>query len=117
MNIHGSTKGVKTAVGYVRVSTQEQAAEGVSLDAQRDKLRSYCRANGIRLIDIFADEGMSGSTQFLRMSPLPIDPPALQRPLDAPPSDTSPYASICSDPSAELPDVCPQRTARVPPAS
>ena len=62
MNIHGSTKGVKTAVGYVRVSTQEQAAEGVSLDAQRDKLRSYCRANGIRLIDIFADEGVSGST-------------------------------------------------------
>ena len=62
MNIHGNTKGVKTAVGYVRVSTQEQAAEGVSLDAQRDKLRSYCRANGIRLIDIFADEGMSGST-------------------------------------------------------
>ena len=62
MNIHGSTKGVKTAVGYVRVSTQEQAAEGVSLDAQREKLRSYCRANGIRLIDIFADEGMSGST-------------------------------------------------------
>ncbi len=30
----------KTAIGYVRVSTQEQAKEGVSLDAQRDKRRS-----------------------------------------------------------------------------
>ena len=52
----------KTAIGYVRVSTLEQATEGVSLDAQRDRLRAYCKANGIRLIDIVADEGISGST-------------------------------------------------------
>jgi DNA invertase Pin-like site-specific DNA recombinase len=52
----------KTAIGYVRVSTQEQATEGVSLDAQRDRLRSYCKANDIRLIDIIGDEGISGST-------------------------------------------------------
>jgi DNA invertase Pin-like site-specific DNA recombinase len=52
----------KTAIGYVRVSTQEQATEGVSLDAQRDRLRAYCKANHIRLVDILADEGISGST-------------------------------------------------------
>jgi DNA invertase Pin-like site-specific DNA recombinase len=52
----------KTAIGYVRVSTQEQATEGVSLDAQREKLRAYCKANNIRLVDIVADEGISGST-------------------------------------------------------
>ncbi len=52
----------KTAIGYVRVSTQEQAKEGVSLDTQRDKLRSYCKSNGIKLINIVADEGISGST-------------------------------------------------------
>ena len=52
----------KTAIGYVRVSTQEQVTEGVSLDTQRDRLRVYCKANGIRLIDIVADEGISGST-------------------------------------------------------
>src|SRR5438128_12384008 len=52
----------KTAIGYVRVSTQEQAAEGVSLDTQRDRLRVYCQASGIKLIDIVADEGISGST-------------------------------------------------------
>ena len=52
----------KTAIGYVRVSTQEQVSEGVSLDAQRDRLRAYCKLNDIRLIDIIADEGISGST-------------------------------------------------------
>jgi DNA invertase Pin-like site-specific DNA recombinase len=52
----------KTAIGYVRVSTQEQASEGVSLDAQRDRLRLYCKTHGIKLIDIISDEGASGST-------------------------------------------------------
>ena len=52
----------RTAVGYIRVSTQEQAQEGVSLDAQRDKLRAYCKAMGIKLVEVFADEGVSGGT-------------------------------------------------------
>jgi DNA invertase Pin-like site-specific DNA recombinase len=63
MQIHTSHADLtKTAIGYVRVSTQEQATEGVSLDAQREKLRAYCKANNIRLVDIVADEGISGST-------------------------------------------------------
>ena len=62
MNTQRHTNSTKTAIGYVRVSTQEQATDGVSLDAQRDKLRAYCKVNGIRLIDIKADEGYSGST-------------------------------------------------------
>jgi DNA invertase Pin-like site-specific DNA recombinase len=57
---HGDV--AKVAVGYVRVSTLEQASEGVSLDAQRDKIRAYCKFNGIKLIDLLADEGVSGST-------------------------------------------------------
>src|SRR5262245_2046932 len=52
----------KTAIGYVRVSTQEQATEGVSLAATREWLRAYCKSNDIKLIDIIADEGLSGST-------------------------------------------------------
>ena len=48
----------KTAIGYVHVSTQEQATEGGSLDTQREKLRAYCKTNGIRLVDTIADEGM-----------------------------------------------------------
>ena len=62
MNTHRTTNTTKTAIGYVRVSTQEQVSEGVSLDSQRDKLRTYCRFHGIKLIDIKADEGISGGT-------------------------------------------------------
>lgn len=58
----GHANGASVAIGYVRVSSLEQAQEGVSLDMQRDKLRSYCKLNGIRLIDIKADEGISGGT-------------------------------------------------------
>lgn len=52
----------RVAVGYIRVSTLEQAQEGVSLDAQRDKLKTYCKGIGVRLVEIFADEGISGGT-------------------------------------------------------
>jgi len=62
MKTQRSTNGTKVAIGYVRVSTQEQASEGVSLDAQRDRLRAYCKLNSIKLIDIKADEGISGGT-------------------------------------------------------
>ena len=47
-------------IGYVRVSTEEQARQGVSLDAQRDRLRAYCAAHGHSLAGIEADEGVSG---------------------------------------------------------
>ena len=57
----------KTAIGYVRVSTQEQATEGVSLDAQRDKLRAYCKANDIKLIDISAHHGLCRLSWELRV--------------------------------------------------
>ena len=50
------------AVGYVRVSSEQQASEGVSLDAQRHKLRDYCKAMDIDLVDVIADEGYSASS-------------------------------------------------------
>ena len=31
-------------VGYTRVSTDEQAAFGISLDAQASRIRQYCQA-------------------------------------------------------------------------
>jgi len=48
------------AVGYVRVSTEEQAREGLSLDAQEEKIKAYCTAKGWRLVRIYRDEGFSG---------------------------------------------------------
>jgi site-specific DNA recombinase len=47
------------AIGYVRVSTDEQAREGVSLDNQREKISAYCDLNDLTLVDIIADEGLS----------------------------------------------------------
>ena len=48
------------AIGYVRVSTEEQATEGVSLDAQRAKVLAYCGLHGLGLAHTYADEGLSG---------------------------------------------------------
>ena len=52
-------KGLK-AVGYVRVSTDEQAKEGFSLDVQESRVRSYCEAKGWDLVRVYRDEGISG---------------------------------------------------------
>lgn len=47
------------AIGYIRVSTEDQAREGVSLDNQRRKIELYAEMNDIELIGIIADEGVS----------------------------------------------------------
>lgn len=47
-------------IGYVRCSTQEQSREGVSLDAQRAQLEQWAQRAGARLVNIYADEGVSG---------------------------------------------------------
>ncbi len=49
---------MKTAV-YIRVSTEEQAKEGFSIAAQRDKLLAYLRSQGWTLGGIYVDEGFS----------------------------------------------------------
>jgi len=48
------------AIGYVRVSTEGQAEDGVSLDAQESKIRAWAELNGAE-VRIFRDEGISGS--------------------------------------------------------
>ncbi len=45
---------------YTRVSTEEQAQEGLSLGAQEKVLRKYCADSGLEISDIYADEGISG---------------------------------------------------------
>ena len=47
---------------YIRVSTEEQATEGYSLDAQQDKLLMYCTdiVDDISVYKIYRDEGYSG---------------------------------------------------------
>jgi DNA invertase Pin-like site-specific DNA recombinase len=48
--------------GYVRVSTEEQAKEGVSLDAQEAKIKTYCSLKDWKLEGIYKDEGISGKS-------------------------------------------------------
>ena len=50
---------VRVAI-YTRVSTEEQAKEGFSLDAQLDKLRSYCKARDWEIAGEYIDDGYSG---------------------------------------------------------
>ena len=49
-----------TAVGYIRVSTEDQANEGVSLAAQRAKIEAWCVVNDCDLLSTYCDAGMSG---------------------------------------------------------
>lgn len=48
------------AVGYIRVSTDEQANEGVSLDNQRKRIEAFCIAKDWTLVDVYEDAGKSG---------------------------------------------------------
>src|SRR5262245_24601632 len=48
------------AVLYIRVSTQEQAREGLALAAQEAKLRAYCDLRGLRVVEVVVDAGVRG---------------------------------------------------------
>ena len=50
----------QVAVGYIRVSTEDQATEGVSLDAQHARIVTWCEANSYQLIHVHVDAGLSG---------------------------------------------------------
>ncbi|WP_312118460.1 recombinase family protein [Brevibacillus reuszeri] len=49
---------MRTAV-YMRVSTDDQAKEGFSIPAQRERLLSYIHSQDWTLADIYSDEGVS----------------------------------------------------------
>lgn len=53
---------MQKAIGYIRVSTQGQADEGVSLEAQRAKIAAWCALNDAELVAVFEDAGISGSS-------------------------------------------------------
>lgn len=50
----------RKVAGYCRVSTEQQAEHGLSLDAQRQQIISYCRRHDLELIEIVIDGGASG---------------------------------------------------------
>ena len=56
-----SVMSTRKAVAYVRVSTEKQAAEGVSLEAQRARVAAWAVAAGLDLAAVHVDAGLSGS--------------------------------------------------------
>ncbi|MDF2902405.1 MAG: hypothetical protein K0S25_43 [Bacillus sp. (in: firmicutes)] len=49
---------MKVAI-YIRVSTEEQAKEGYSISAQKQRLKAFCIAQDWQVVDLYVDEGIS----------------------------------------------------------
>lgn len=45
------------AIGYIRVSTDKQAEQGVSLEAQRQKIEAYASLYDLQLVDLVVEQG------------------------------------------------------------
>ena len=60
---------------YERVSTDEQALRGFSIETQIDNLTEFCEKEGLKLVGHYTDEGVSGAKP-------PLKRPALQRLLE-----------------------------------
>lgn len=65
---------ITQAVGYIRVSTEEQANSGLGLEAQSARIKAYCIAQGWELIALHTDAGISAKT---------LNRPGLKAALDA----------------------------------
>lgn len=50
---------MENAIAYIRVSTEEQATEGVSIQAQEEKVRAYATLRSLNLVDVVIDAGVS----------------------------------------------------------
>lgn len=51
-----------SVVAYLRVSTDEQAATGVSLSAQHERIFAYSKLYGLDITETISDDGYSAST-------------------------------------------------------
>ncbi len=51
---------MKKAIGYCRVSTEEQKKEGISLEHQEAKIKQYAKLHNLDLIKVIVDGGKSG---------------------------------------------------------
>ena len=58
-------KVIRVAI-YARVSTEEQAEHGYSIDAQLDNLRQYCKLYNKKVVGEYVDRGVSGKEMTKR---------------------------------------------------
>jgi DNA invertase Pin-like site-specific DNA recombinase len=59
---------VELVAAYVRVSHQEQKLHGLSLDAQRMKLKEYAEQHNMKIVEWYEDEGVS-ARKLIRKRP------------------------------------------------
>ena len=69
---HTAEKKIERVACYIRVSSEEQKLHGISLDAQRDKLKEYADKHHLKIVGWYEDEGVSGRKLIRKR-------PALQR--------------------------------------
>ena len=55
---------------YLRVSTEEQAINGLSLQAQREALEQHAKERGYSIVDVYADEGITARKQLSKRKEL-----------------------------------------------
>ncbi len=60
MSIVEQHRYIEEVAAYIRVSTQEQKLHGISLEAQEKKLREYAEEHGMKIVEWYKDEGVSG---------------------------------------------------------
>jgi DNA invertase Pin-like site-specific DNA recombinase len=64
---------VISAAGYIRVSTEEQALKGLSIETQMEEIESYAKAHNMKLEGFYIDRGITARkslhkrTDFMRM--------------------------------------------------
>lgn len=46
---------------YIRVSTEDQAREGFSIPAQKERLLAFSQSQGWEVVDVYVDDGYSGA--------------------------------------------------------
>jgi Site-specific recombinases, DNA invertase Pin homologs len=56
----------RRAALYIRVSTEEQAKHGYSLEAQEKKLKAYSKEHGYKVAGIYIDEGKSARKAYTK---------------------------------------------------
>ncbi|WP_410479067.1 recombinase family protein [Pedobacter psychrodurus] len=64
---------MKTAILYLRVSTDEHALRGYSLRAQQELLTNYCKLHGISILKILQKTNLQKS--FKRPKSIKLLPP------------------------------------------
>ena len=51
---------MRDAIGYIRVSSEEQVDSGLGLEAQRQRITAYCQLKELHRAEVFEDAGISG---------------------------------------------------------